>query len=153
MDSEKETDFDLTIQALDQITKCAVEFKKLLRLSNARVKNLEDGRSEEEPITEQKLDCISERLEGTSVHVHEVTILAAELQNNMQKLNFAYQPPNIRERKGRRSIQATDSGFDSTTYSGTSKVLNNDVASGIQDTNPPGNLNQSCSSLSLEASF
>lgn len=153
MDSEKETDVDLTIQALDETAKCAVEFKKLLRLLNARIRNLEDGRSEEAPIIEQKLDYVSERIEGTAVHVHEVTILATELQNNMQKLNFFIQPPNIREKKGRRSIQATDSGFDSTTYSGTSKVINNDVVSGIQDTNPPGNQKHSCSSLLLEASF
>lgn len=175
MDNKKETDVESTIHTLDETKKCALEFKKLLRILNARFKNLEDDRFGEESKIDQNRNRISERIMQTAINIHDIPNLIAELQNNMQKFSFAFQPSYIREEKGRALIQATDSGFDSTTYSGTSKIIsgiipatdklfddetdtsnvmtNSDVTGlgGIQDTNPPGNPHHSCPSLYMEA--
>lgn len=153
MDNRKETDVEAVFQNLIKTTDCAVELKKLMRILTARIKNLQDDISKEPKNIEQTHDCFSERMVETAKHLHEITSLATELQNNIQKLNIelSIQPANIREQKGRRIIHATDSGFDSAVYSATSNVITCDVLCGLQDTNPPENTCQSCSSVFLEA--
>lgn len=74
--------------------------QKLLRILNARIKNLEDDRFGEEPIIDRSRDCISENITGTAANIHEIPYLVAELQNNMQKYNLLIQPSYIREEKG-----------------------------------------------------
>ncbi|XP_063404233.1 uncharacterized protein LOC134687706 [Mytilus trossulus] len=136
MENKKETDVGITIQTWDETQKCAAEFKKLLRILTARIKNLEETRFSEElrATIDQELNCFSERITDTAAQLNEIPHLVAELQNTMLKFNLTNQLPHIRRERGRALIPATDSGFDSTTYSGTSKIINSGI---IPSTNRP----------------
>lgn len=104
MDNKKETDVESTIHTFDETMKCALELKKLLRILNARIKNLEDDRFGKESKIDRSRDCISEKIADTAANIHEIPYLVAELQNNMQKYNLVIQPSYIREEKGSKFL-------------------------------------------------
>ncbi|VDI73542.1 Hypothetical predicted protein [Mytilus galloprovincialis] len=144
MEDKNESDVDVTIKALDDIEKLGVEYRKQLRMVNARLRNLQEEELIEATQNEQKTDIISGKLEKIATGNNEVSILFIKFQNNTKKWKELANLPVKREEKGRQTIQETDSGFGSAT----SKVLNSNVLSGIQDTNPPGNEHQHCSEAS-----
>lgn len=102
MENKKQTDVEITIQTWDETKKCAAEFKKLLRILTARIKNLEENRfSEELPAKiDQELNSFSERITDTAAQLHEIPHLVSELQNTMLKFNLINQPPQIRQKRG-----------------------------------------------------
>ncbi|XP_052087440.1 uncharacterized protein LOC127724492 [Mytilus californianus] len=146
MEGKNESDVDLTIQALDDIEKLGVEYRKQLRMVNTRIRNLQEDKLIEATLNEQKTDIISGKLEKIAAGNNEVTILLAKFQNNTKIWKELANLPMKREEKGRQTNQETDSGFGSAT----SKVLNSNILSGIQDTNPPGNEHQYCSEVDGE---
>lgn len=146
MESKKESDFKQAIQELDQIIKIAAELTKKLRLNNVHLKNLHEDELEETTQNEQELNNISRKIEEAAAGINKFTIETAELHNNRQKWRELANIPTRREATGRNNVQATDSGIDSSTYSGTSMIMDSNAFTGIQDTNP----HQSSSFISSE---
>ncbi|VDI02972.1 Hypothetical predicted protein, partial [Mytilus galloprovincialis] len=72
--------------------------------------------------------------------------LRFKLHNNRLKWRELANIPTKREATGRTNVQATDSGIASSTYSGTSMVMDSNAFTGVQDTNP----HQSSSIISSE---
>lgn len=146
MESKKESDFKQAIQELDQIIKIAAELTKKLRLNNVHLKNLHEDELEGTTQNEQELNNISRKIEEAAAGINKFTIETAELHNNRQKWRELANIPTRREATGRNNVQATDSGIDSSTYSGTYMVMDSNAFTGIQDTNP----HQSSSFISSE---
>ncbi|CAC5394958.1 unnamed protein product [Mytilus coruscus] len=146
MERKKESDDKLVTKDLDQITKIVAELTQKLRLSNVLLKNLHENKLEETTQNEEELNYISRKIEETAAGINKFTIETTELHNNRQKWRELANIPTKREATGRNNVQATDSGIDSSTYSGTSMVMDSNAFTGIQDTNP----HQSSSFISSE---
>ncbi|CAG2240879.1 unnamed protein product [Mytilus edulis] len=158
MESKKESDYKQADQELDQIIKIVAELTKKLRLNNVHLKNLHEDELEETTQNEQELNGISKKIEEVATGFNKLTIETAELHNNRLKWRELANIPTKREETGRNNVQATDSGIGSSTYSGTSMVMESnkignksiilehaankneifvlDAFTGIQDTNP-----------------
>ncbi|XP_076078950.1 uncharacterized protein LOC143049017 [Mytilus galloprovincialis] len=136
MESKKESDYKQADQELDQIIKIVAELTKKLRLNNVHLKNMHEDELEETTQNEQELNGISKKIEEVATGFNKLTIETAELHNNRLKWRELANIPTKREETGRNNVQATDSGIGSSTYSGTSMVMDSNAFTGIQDTNP-----------------
>ncbi|XP_063402775.1 uncharacterized protein LOC134686880 [Mytilus trossulus] len=146
MDCEKESDDKLAILELDQIMKMVGELTQKLRFSNVRLKNLHENKYEETTPNEEELKKVSSKIEAATVGIEKFILETTELHNNRLKWRELANIPTKREATGRNNVQATDSGIASSTYSGTSMVMDSNAFTGVQDTNP----HQSSSFISSE---
>ncbi|CAG2185292.1 uncharacterized protein [Mytilus edulis] len=142
---ESKSDVELAIQALEDTEKLEVEYIKQLRMASLRLQNLQEDKNLESTLNEQNIYHLSRKIEERTAGNNKVNIHTATFQSNMNTLKEVL--PKKRENKGRQTSHETDSGFGSVT----SKVLNSNVMSGIQDTNPPRNEHQYCSEAEGES--
>ncbi|CAC5384250.1 unnamed protein product [Mytilus coruscus] len=122
MEGKKESDVDLTIQALNDTEKLGVEYRKQLRMVNTRIRNLQEDKLIEATQNEQKTNIISGKLEKIAAGNNEVTILLEKFQNNRNKYKELANLPMKREEKG---IQASESAVFVRAYAYPSMRKNN----------------------------
>lgn len=106
MESRKESDVELAIQALKDTAKLEVDYIKQLRMANALIKNLQENKLIEAAQNEQKICDPSMKKEESSACNSKVTILTAKVQSNMNTLNEVL--PKKREDKGSKCKNRTE---------------------------------------------